>query len=482
MNSFNRTQNLNDLFVSLFKPTDSFHWPGNLKKYRLSPSDRDDRRRGPERRRHERERGRRSGHGLLQGLGEELLVAESRRQRRHSRRRRKPDSLRRATASSSRISATRTSPIRAIASPQAIRRSPTRCSARAAAGDPTRDDVLAFINNLDVADANGNNSTTDARDQMGDPLHSQPTTVVYGPTPDNAVVYFATNDGFLHAIDGKTGVEKWAFVPKEFLGTQVLELLDRTCGDEELRDRRQPPRPDQGEQRRHDRSRERKGVPVLRPATRRRLVLRVGRDPARLAAVHVAPRPYEPARRRPDVGPRRYRRGCSISGAGQNASNFVLVLGGGYEPDQDNVTASTDATGNSIYIVDSETGNLLWQGTKTGGTKSFNADRQSDGLLDPGRGQGRRLRRRRLCGSHVRGRHGRTSLAFRRDQRPERREPDHGRRDRAAWRGEPHAAGARRPRRAGSTTRPTSRSSRTRTSTSSTSASARAIARIRCRS
>ncbi len=27
VNSFNRTQNLNDLFVSLFKPTDSFHGP-----------------------------------------------------------------------------------------------------------------------------------------------------------------------------------------------------------------------------------------------------------------------------------------------------------------------------------------------------------------------------------------------------------------------------------------------------------------------
>ena len=63
----------------------------------------------------------------------------------------------------------------------------------------------------------------------------------------------------------------------------------------------------------------------------------------------------------------------SINGSGQSASNFVLVLGGGYEPDQDNVTTSTDATGNSIYIVDSETGALLWQGTKNGGTKSFNA-------------------------------------------------------------------------------------------------------------
>ena len=240
------------------------------------------------------------------------------------------------------------------------------------AGDPTRDDVLAFINNVDVADANGNNSTTDARDQMGDPLHSQPTTVVYGPSPDNAVVYFATNDGFLHAIDAKTGVEKWAFVPKEFLGTQVLELLDRTAAtknyaiDGSLRIQFKA-----------------NNDGTIDPANEKVFLffgLRRGGDS--YYALDVT-RPDSPQfmwrldhTNLPGVGqswstpvPTR----MLISGAGQNPSNFVLVLGGGYEPDQDNDNASTDATGNSIYIVDSETGGLLWQGTKTGGTKSFNA-------------------------------------------------------------------------------------------------------------
>jgi type IV pilus assembly protein PilY1 len=30
-------------------------------------------------------------------------------------------------------------------------------------------------------------------------------------------VYAATNDGYLHAIDGETGVELWSFIPKELL-------------------------------------------------------------------------------------------------------------------------------------------------------------------------------------------------------------------------------------------------------------------------
>ena len=39
VNSFNRTRNLNDLFITVFQATGDIHWPGNLKKYRLSGTD-----------------------------------------------------------------------------------------------------------------------------------------------------------------------------------------------------------------------------------------------------------------------------------------------------------------------------------------------------------------------------------------------------------------------------------------------------------
>src|SRR5262249_16230120 len=93
-------------------------------------------------------------------------------------------------------------------------------------GDPTRDDVIDFINNMDVADENQNGNTMEARDQMGDPLHSQPTAVIYGPTVADALLFFATHAGVLHAIDPKTGAEKWAFIPPEFLDNQIQLLLD----------------------------------------------------------------------------------------------------------------------------------------------------------------------------------------------------------------------------------------------------------------
>ena len=364
VNAFNRTQNLNDLFVSLFKPTDSFHWPGNLKKYTLNPVDAT----------------------IVDANGSTAVDAATGFFRDSAQSYWSPKvdgntvtaggAANLIPVSGNRVVVTNlgnknlTDPSnRVAASNLAIT---DAMLGTGGAGDPTRDEVLSFINNVDVADANGNQSTTDPRDQMGDPLHAQPVTVMYGPTPDDSVVYFATNDGFLHAIDAKTGVEKWAFVPQEFLGKQVLELLDRTSAtknyaiDGSLRVQIKA-----------------NNDGTIDPATEKVfLYVGLGRGGDSYYGLDVT-RPDSPQlmwhldhTNLPGVGqtwstpvPTK----MSINGAGQSPSNFVLVLGGGYEPDQDSLATSTDATGNSIYIVDSETGALLWQGTKNGGTKSFNS-------------------------------------------------------------------------------------------------------------
>jgi type IV pilus assembly protein PilY1 len=61
----------------------------------------------------------------------------------------------------------------------------------------------------------------------------------------------------------------------------------------------------------------------------------------------------------------------NIQGATQNADKLVLVIGGGYDATQDAPISSTDSVGNSIYFVDSLSGNLLWRGSKAGATKNF---------------------------------------------------------------------------------------------------------------
>jgi len=60
-----------------------------------------------------------------------------------------------------------------------------------------------------------------ARWHMGDMLHSEPVVITYAPaTADTAkkqYIFAATNEGYLHAFDSTTGMEQFAFMPEELL-------------------------------------------------------------------------------------------------------------------------------------------------------------------------------------------------------------------------------------------------------------------------
>src|SRR5690606_21184581 len=87
-----------------------------------------------------------------------------------------------------------------------------------AAGEPTIEEMIRWMRGEDIRNEDFDPSTS-VRNVMGDPLHSQPAAVVYGGSPESpdVVVFTGTNDGYLHAVDGDTGQELWAFVPKELL-------------------------------------------------------------------------------------------------------------------------------------------------------------------------------------------------------------------------------------------------------------------------
>ena len=89
-----------------------------------------------------------------------------------------------------------------------------------AQGEPEFEDLMDWVRGYDVKDEDDNPETL-YRYSMGDTLHSQPAAVVYGSDPQagtqDIVVFNATNDGFLHAIDAETGVELWSFIPKELM-------------------------------------------------------------------------------------------------------------------------------------------------------------------------------------------------------------------------------------------------------------------------
>nr|UXE44574.1 hypothetical protein Hi04_10k_c2651_00018 [uncultured bacterium] len=73
----------------------------------------------------------------------------------------------------------------------------------------------------DVQDENGNlngsngTSSTETRPSVhGDEIHSRPLPVDYGSGVTR--VFYGSNDGTLRAVDGASGQELWAFVPREF--------------------------------------------------------------------------------------------------------------------------------------------------------------------------------------------------------------------------------------------------------------------------
>ena len=366
VNSFNRTQHLNDLFITVFQPTENLHWPGNLKKYRLRGEDAtivdangmpavDD-------------------SGFFSPDAQSYWSAEP-----DGRRVTQGGAANRLPSPAARRVFTylpdRGNPV-LVAAANAVRAENGFLTAELLGvdGSGRREEVIRFIRGEDVRDADNDGHTSDARNRLGDPLHAQPATVVYGGTPgspdvNDAVVFFATNDGFLHAIDASSGVEKWAFVPPEFLPSQARLLENESSSakhygiDGNLRVQIITA-DDDG---------------IIDPMTEKvYLFFGLRRGGSVYYALDVT---------NPDAPSLLWRLdGTDLPRLGQTWSSpvptrikvgsderHVVIFAGGYDTAHDNEDEAprTDGLGNAIYIVDSAQGDLIWHGARTGGTRSF---------------------------------------------------------------------------------------------------------------
>jgi type IV pilus assembly protein PilY1 len=211
VNTFNRTQNLNDLYITTFGARARAHWPGNLKKYRIYDGDIVDRFNVP---------AVDPATGFFKDTASSIWTtgpADGNNVRRGGAARQLPDySVRKVYTNNSGNDLT--AGINAVSTANIGAFVPLDFGLTGAAGEPTLAEIIRWTRGEDLRDEDGN-IATDMRYTMGDPLHSQPAAVVYGGTAQNpeVVVYTATNDGYLHAIDGETGVELWSFIPKQLL-------------------------------------------------------------------------------------------------------------------------------------------------------------------------------------------------------------------------------------------------------------------------
>ena len=252
--------------------------------------------------------------------------------------------------------------------------------------DAQRTEIVKWLLGEDINNEYADPTYIDANNKkyrwaFADALHSSPQAFVYTngnndttDTDDTIGLFIGTNDGMLRMINANTGKENWAFVPKNLIdlylqpsnGSHVYGLdstpvlwvndpgkngIQKSAGDFVklyigmrrggkylyALDVTDTSKPDQ--------------MWFIKGGTG---------DFAQLGQTWSSPKPVS-------VNPKY----CSSSATINDKCN-VLLFGGGYDTAQDS-GFGTSSTGNAIYMVNAENGNLLWwasndsNGTTSGG-------------------------------------------------------------------------------------------------------------------
>jgi len=228
---------------------------------------------------------------------------------------------------------------------------------------PYNQGLLAWAYGYDMQDEDGDFESIEPRRILGDPLHAEPALVQYGELTSgeaDLVAYMATNDGYLHAIDSQTGNEYFTFVPQEMLanlnniyentgingksygldGTVVPWIKDANS-DGDLNDAGDHVYLYFGQRRggNHIYSMDVSN----RNSPKLRWIINGGTgDYAEMGQTWSTPNVER----------------LKLNGV----TKTVLIFGGGYDTAQDTVSVRIpDSVGRSVYIVDADTGKLLWR-------------------------------------------------------------------------------------------------------------------------
>lgn len=216
VNTFNRTQNINRLYLTMFGAKGNVHWPGNLKRYGIESGQIVDSTGAAavnpatgffyDDARSFWNDGNDDGNQVTLGGAAYMLPDPANRNLFTNRNGNELSQLENHVSPAN---------ANAFTDPD--------FGLSGVAGEPSREELIRWARGEDIKDEDDDPATT-VRKAMGDPLHSQPAAIVYGGTPASPeiVVFTGTNDGYLHAIDGTTGEELWSFIPFELLDNLAL--------------------------------------------------------------------------------------------------------------------------------------------------------------------------------------------------------------------------------------------------------------------
>ena len=245
-------------------------------------------------------------------------------------------------------------------------------------------ELIAYARGLDIDDLNGNNNTKEARSwTFGDPLHSRPLPINYGAiggySKENPAIFLAvgSNDGMLRMLRNTTtsgaesGEEVWAFMPRAVMPMQKT-LRENLSGIKH-------PYTLDGAPVAYIQDVNNDGSIVASDGDKAYLYIGMRRGGKAYYAFDVtnpeAPSLMWTIEKGGDFAELGYtfstpRVGVVKTPTGPRA---VVMFAGGYDFNKDTrgAVGTDDAEGNAIYVVDAETGALIWK-ARGGSGGSFN--------------------------------------------------------------------------------------------------------------
>ncbi len=368
VNAFNRTQNLNDLYITVFGTSSGYHWPGNVKKYEVETN------------------------GTIVGADGNPAVEPSTGFFKVGARsfwsnfNDGPDVAAGGAAHKIPDPATRKvytdiagGTLTAVAN--SVVDTNTAITDEMLGGLDPADSSLTtarLINwirgaNIDAADVADQSK---GRYVMGDPLHARPVTVIYGGNVSNPdmVLYSTTNDGYLHAIDTSTGEELWSYIPGQMLRRMSDLYIDKP----------QPAKRYGLDGNLVALKQDLNGNGKVDGSDKVYLFFGMGRGGQSYYALDITSKTAPKLLWRRGAASEITADGTTIPVADQlpglaqtwstpvptqvkigSEVRNVLIFGGGYDPSQDNVNDNKDDTGNRIFMLDALTGELLWHAGPT---------------------------------------------------------------------------------------------------------------------